>query len=76
MTHCEHCDNGVRRPVSKARLAERDGHTAVVLGVPVEECAACGTVWLPMDVAKRLDTMFRDMLSLDLEVVTRRYAAA
>jgi hypothetical protein len=47
----------------------------VVLGVPVEECEACGQVWLSMEVAKRLDVLFTDMLSLDIEVATRHYAA-
>jgi hypothetical protein len=46
----------------------------VVLGVPVEECDACGQVWLSMDVAKRLDVIFTDILSLDIEVATRHYA--
>jgi hypothetical protein len=30
-----------------------------LLGVPVEECVACGQVWLTMDVAKRLDALFK-----------------
>jgi YgiT-type zinc finger domain-containing protein len=76
MTRCERCDNGDRRPASRARVAEREGRTAVVLGVPVEECPACGEVWLSMDVAKRLDAMFTEMLSLDVEVATRHYDAA
>ncbi len=75
MTRCERCDNGERRPASRAQVAERHGRTAVVLGVPVEECVACGQVWLSMDVAKRLDAMFSDMLSRDIEVATRHYAA-
>jgi YgiT-type zinc finger domain-containing protein len=76
MTRCERCDNGDRRPATRARVAEREGRTAVVLGVPVEECPACGEVWLSMDVAKRLDAMFTEMLSLDVEVATRHYDAA
>ena len=75
MARCEHCDNGERRALTRARVAERGGRTAVVLGVPVEECAACGQVWLSMDVAKRLDAMFDDMLAVDVEVATRHYDA-
>ena len=75
MTRCEQCDNGERRPTSRAQVAERQGRTAVVLGVPVEECEACGQVWLSMDVAKRLDAMFNDVLSLDVEMATRHYSA-
>ena len=70
---CEHCDNGERRPVRRAKVAERDGRTALVLGVPMEECEACGEVWIPMDVAIRLDTMFTELLSTDVEVATRHY---
>ena len=75
MIRCEHCDNGERRPTTRAQVAERNGRTAVVLGVPVDECDACGQVWLSMEVAKRLDVLFTDMLSLDIEVATRHYAA-
>ncbi len=51
---CEECENGERHPARRARLAERDGRTALVLGVPVEICPSCGRVWLTMEVAKRL----------------------
>ncbi len=64
---CEQCDNGERRPARRARMAERDGHTAVVLGVPVEECSACGEIWLSMDVAKRLDDLFNRLLASGAE---------
>jgi YgiT-type zinc finger domain-containing protein len=64
---CEDCDNGERLPTRRARLAERDGRTALVLGVPVEVCAACGQVWLTMDVAKRLDVLFDRLLASGAE---------
>ncbi|HET9118123.1 MAG TPA: YgiT-type zinc finger protein [Pseudonocardiaceae bacterium] len=64
---CEVCDNGDRLPARRARLAERDGRTALVLGVPVEICLACGQVWLTMDVAKRLDTLFDRLLASGAE---------
>ena len=64
---CEHCDNGERRPARRARLAERGGHTALVLDVPVEECTSCGAVWLTMDVAKRLDGLFDRLLASGAE---------
>ncbi|WP_298988743.1 YgiT-type zinc finger protein [uncultured Pseudokineococcus sp.] len=70
---CEHCDNGERRPVRRAQVAEKDGRTALVLGVPVEVCDACGQVWLSMKTAKRLDAMFTRMLASDLEVATRHF---
>ncbi len=75
MTRCEHCDNGERRPATKPQVAQREGRTAVVLDVPVEECEACGQVWLSMDVAKRLDVIFDEMLAGNVEVATRHYAA-
>jgi YgiT-type zinc finger domain-containing protein len=75
LMRCENCDNGRRRSQRRARVAERDGRTALVLGVPVEVCDACGQVWLSLEVAKRLDAMFSAMLASDLEVATRHYEA-
>jgi YgiT-type zinc finger domain-containing protein len=74
VTICEECGNGRRRPALRARAAERDGRTALVLGVPVEVCDSCGQVWMTMDVAKRLDELFATMLaSDDVEVATRHF---
>jgi YgiT-type zinc finger domain-containing protein len=73
VTICEECGNGQRRPALRARVAERDGRTALVLGVPVEVCDSCGQVWLTMDVAKRLDELFTAMLATDVEVATRHF---
>ena len=67
MTRCEYCDQGDRRRERRARLAERDGHVAVVLNVPVEVCRACGQVWLSMPVAKRLDELFNKLLASGAE---------
>jgi len=64
---CQQCDNGDRRPERRARMAERHGRTAVVLDVPVELCPACGQVWLTMDVAKRLDVVFDQLLDSGAE---------
>lgn len=64
---CERCDQGERRPEHRARLAERDGRTALVLDVPVEVCPACGQVWLTTPVAKRLDELFSKLLSSDAQ---------
>lgn len=76
MTRCDACDNGVRRPDSRARAAERDGRAALVLGVPIEVCDACGQVWLAMEAAKRLDMLFTAMLTSDPEVAPRHYDGA
>lgn len=48
-------------------MAEREGRTAVVLNVPVEVCPACEQVWLTMDVAKRLDALFDQLLASGAE---------
>lgn len=64
---CERCDQGARRPERRARLAEKDGRTALVLDVPVEVCPACGQVWLSMPVAKRLDVLFSQLLASGAE---------
>lgn len=73
---CERCDQGERRPVKRAKLAERDGKVAVVLDVPMEECRACGDRWLAWDVARRLDELLTEMLAGDVEVATRHFASA
>jgi YgiT-type zinc finger domain-containing protein len=67
MTRCERCDQGDRRPERRARLAEHDGRTALVLDLPVEVCPACGQVWLSMPVAKRLDELFTLLLASGAE---------
>ena len=72
---CQRCDEGVRIPVRRAKTAERDGKVAVVLGVPMEECPACGDRWLAWDVAQRLDELLTTMLAGDLEVATRHFDA-
>jgi YgiT-type zinc finger domain-containing protein len=70
---CTECGIGRRRAARRARVAERDGRTALVLGVPVEVCDSCGQVWLTMEVAKRLDDLFTAMLATDVEVATRHF---
>jgi YgiT-type zinc finger domain-containing protein len=71
---CERCDQGDRRPVRRAKLAERDHRVAVVLEVPMEECPACGDRWLRWEVAARLDAMLTEMLAGDIEVATRHFS--
>ncbi len=73
---CERCDQGDRRPVKRAKLAERDGKVAVVLDVPMEECPACADRWLEWDVATRLDALLNAMLAGDVEVATRHFSAS
>jgi YgiT-type zinc finger domain-containing protein len=70
---CERCDQGDRVAVRRAKIAERAGKVAVVLGVPMEECSACGERWLAWDVAERLDEMLTTMLDSDAEVATRHF---
>lgn len=72
---CDRCDQGEREPVTRAKLAERDGKVAVVLEVPMEQCPACGERWLAWDVARRLDEMLSGMLASDVEVATRHFKA-
>ncbi len=67
MNRCERCDQGERQADRRARLAEREGRTALVLDVPVEVCPSCGQVWLTMPVAKRLDLLFDQLLASGAE---------
>ena len=72
---CQRCDEGDRISVRRAKTAERDGKVAVVLGVPMEECPACGDRWLAWGVAQRLDELLTTMLAGDVEVATRHFDA-
>lgn len=72
---CEVCDQGDRLPVRRAKLAEHAGRVAVVFGVPMEECPACGERWLDFDVARRLNEIMTAMLVTDAEIVTRHFDA-
>lgn len=71
---CQRCDQGDRRRVRRAKLAQQDHRVAVVLDVPMEECPACGDRWLRWDVAARLDEMLTEMLAGDVEVATRHFS--
>lgn len=71
---CERCGQGSREKVTRAKLAESKGKVAVVLGVPMEECPACGERWISWEVARRLDDLLRSMLSADVEVATRHFS--
>lgn len=72
---CELCNQDERRPVRRAKLAERDGKVAVVLDVPMQECPACAERWLDWDVAQRLDELLNSMLAGDVELATRHFHA-
>ena len=74
-THCDTCANGTRQPAFRARVAERNGATAVVLGVPVEECPSCGQVWLAMKTAIHLDEMFNRLLASGAELAQSHWDA-
>lgn len=60
---CETCNQAERLPVRRAKMAERDGHVAVVTGVPMEECPSCGMRWLTFDVAEALDGILRRLIA-------------
>ena len=73
MTRCDSCGNSRRRSVHVPQVADRDGRVALVLGVPVEECTACGTIWLDKQTAQKLTAMFREMLASPVETATRHF---
>lgn len=73
---CAVCDQGDRRSVRRAKLAERDRRVAVVLEVPMMECPACGARWLDWGTAGRLDHMLDEMLAGDADLAVRRYVVA
>lgn len=73
---CGRCSQGAPAKVERAKLGERDGKVAVVLGVPFEECPACGERWLGLNIAGPLDRMLDAMLALDAEITTRHFDAS
>ncbi|MGH8998877.1 MAG: YgiT-type zinc finger protein [Acidimicrobiia bacterium] len=72
---CDVCDNGDRRPERRPYVEQREDRIAVVTGVPVEECPACGEVWFVEGVALRLDQLLTDMIANDV-VAIRPYDEA
>ena len=75
MTICESCGSSHRRKVHTPQVAERDGRVALVLGVPAEECTACGTIWLDERTAEKLTVIFREMLVSPVELATKHFDA-
>lgn len=73
MMRCGRCDQGERVAVLRAKMAERSGRVAVVLGVPMEECPACAERYLAWEVAEKLDALLDAMLTGDVEVATRHF---
>lgn len=69
MMRCAVCDNGERRPARRPYVEERGHRVAVVTGVPVEECPACGEIWLAEPVALRLDALLTQMLATETVAV-------
>jgi YgiT-type zinc finger domain-containing protein len=72
---CQRCDQRDRRPVRRAKLAERDAKVALVLDVPMQECPACGERWQDWDIARRLEELLTAMLTGDVEVAIRHFDA-
>ncbi|HSH59504.1 MAG TPA: YgiT-type zinc finger protein [Acidimicrobiales bacterium] len=70
---CRSCNQGDRRPVRRAKLAERDARFAVVLDVPMEKCGACGERWLSWDVARSLEEVVTAILGADVEIGIRHF---
>lgn len=68
---CQRCDKRVRRPVRRAKLAERDAKVALVLDAPMQESAppagSAGRTGASLDASKS----YSAMLTGDVEVATR-----
>lgn len=62
---CKVCGNGERVPATKPYVEEKDGHVAVVTGVPVTLCDSCGETWIDASVAHVLDALLTEMLRHD-----------
>lgn len=66
---CQVCDNGERVSSRRPYVDQRGAHLAVVTDVPVEQCPACGEVWLDEAVALRLDGLLSEMLRAETVAV-------
>jgi YgiT-type zinc finger domain-containing protein len=71
---CQRCDQRDRRPVRRAKLAERDAKVTLVLDVPMQECPACGERRQDWDISRRLEELLTAMLT-GVEVATRHFDA-
>ena len=70
---CEICDQAERVAVVRAKMTELDGRVAVVTGVPMEECPACGERWLTLEVAEALDVFLRRLIASGAETATAHW---
>lgn len=70
---CENCEQADRVEVRRAKMVERDGRVAVVTGVPMEECPACGERWLALETAGMLDDMLRRLIDSGAETATAHW---
>jgi YgiT-type zinc finger domain-containing protein len=70
---CEKCEQAERVAVRRAKMVERDGRVAVVTGVPMEECPACGERWLSLEVAELLDGMLRRLIGSGADSATAHW---
>lgn len=70
---CEKCEQAERVEVRRAKMVERDGRVAVVTGVPMEECPACGERWLTLEVAEMLDTILRRLIASGADTATAHW---
>ena len=66
---CSVCGNGQRVPARKPYVEEKDGRIAVITGVPVTLCDACGETWLAAEVAHALDRQLTEMLEAELVAI-------
>lgn len=72
---CQSCDQAERVAVTRAKMAERSGRVAVVTGVPMEECPACGERWIALEVAQALDVVLRRLIDSGAETATAHWDA-
>lgn len=72
---CVICE-GTTVPAKRPKAVEREGRTAVIREVPVEICESCGEVYLDGEVAKRLDELFRQLLTGPVDQVVGHFEPA
>jgi YgiT-type zinc finger domain-containing protein len=75
LMRCTTCKNGTTKPGLTTYVADRDGHVAVIRGVPADICEQCGETYFDEKTAQSLYEQAERILAHGSEVEITRFAA-
>lgn len=75
MMRCFVCGSGAVEPGHVAYMVERDGHVAVIRGVPAEVCGQCGEEVFAAETAQAVYDQAEHILANGSEVAITTFAA-